>query len=142
MVFSPEAAPATQMDFMVWYAEQTKWTEGHTYNDPAITAPALQAWLLEMRQTFPDLNGDDATGDNDYETDYCIGRTVIYAAFAWSLAKEAYEMAKRLAQEHQVGFYAPSFEGPILRPQNGELKPLEESAPQNQEPRKPWWKVW
>jgi hypothetical protein len=144
MVFSPEAAPKTPTDFMAWYATQTEWTEGHSYDDPAITTPGLRAWLLEMVQTFPDMNGPDAMDDHtsDHETDYGIGRAVIYAAFSWSLAKEAYETAHRLAQKHQVGFYDPSFKGPILLPQNGEWKPMKEASPQHQVINKPWWKVW
>lgn len=32
MVFSPEAAPVTRADFMVWFKAQTEWTEEHTYD--------------------------------------------------------------------------------------------------------------
>ena len=142
MVFIPEAAPQTLAAFQAWYHAQTEWTEGHTYDDPAITAPALRAWLLEMRQTFPDLNGDEATGDNDYETDYSIGRVVIYAAFSWSLATEALETALRLAQKHQVGLFDPSFEAnTILLPADGTMHPLP-AVPPPQAQKKPWWKVW
>lgn len=110
MVFSPEAAPKTPTDFMAWYSAQTEWTEAHSYDDAAITTPGLRAWYLEMGQTFLDMNGPDATDDHtsEYETDYSIGRVVIYAAFSWSLTNEAYETAYRLAQKHQVGFYDPS----------------------------------
>lgn len=143
MVFNQEAAPKTRTDFMAWYAAQIEWTEEHTYDDPAITTPELRSWLLEMVQTFPDMNGPDATDDHrsEYETDYGIGRAVIYAGFSWSLAEEANETARRLAQKHQIGFYDPSFEGLVLLPRNGELKPMEDASPQNQEPKKPWWKL-
>lgn len=144
MVFSQEAAPKTKPEFMAWYDAQTEWAEGHTYNDPAITTPALQAWVLEMEQTFPNMNGPDATDDHTsaYETDYGIGRVVIYAAFSWSLTGEANETAHRLAQKHQVGFWDPSFEGPILLPENGELRPMAEVDKQNLDLKKPWWKLW
>ena len=46
---------------------------------------------------------------------------------SWSLTGEANETALRLAQKYQVGLYNPSFEGPILLPQNGELKPMEDA---------------
>lgn len=139
MVFSKEAAPTTKPEFMVWYAAQTEWAEEHGYNDPAITTLELRAWLLEMEQMFPDMNGPNATDDHTsaYETDYGIGRVVIYAAFSWSLTKEANETALRLAQKHQVGFYDPSFEGPILLPENGELRPIAEAD----KLRKPWWQL-
>jgi hypothetical protein len=38
-------------------------------------------------------------------TDYSIGRSVIYAAFAWSQAGAAFETMSRLADKHRVGFY-------------------------------------
>ncbi|TGD77679.1 hypothetical protein [Hymenobacter wooponensis] len=143
LVFSQEAAPKTKPEFMVWYESQTEWAEDHGYNDPAITTPELRAWLLDMEQVFPDLNGMHATDDhtNAYETDYSIGRVVIYAAFSWSLTGEANEMAHRLALKHQVGFYDPSFEGPVLLPVNGELKPMEEVYQQKSDRKRPWWKL-
>jgi hypothetical protein len=67
---------------------------------------------------------------------------VIYAAFSWSLAKEANERAHQLAQKHQVGLYDPSFESPILIPENGELRPMEEVDNQHVNVEKPWWKLW
>ena len=144
MVFNPEAAPQTRTDFQAWYDAQTNWAEGHGYDDPVVTTPQLRYWLLEMVQTFPDLNGVDTTDDHtsEHETDYSIGRAVIYAAFDWSLADEANETALRLAQKYQVGFYDPSYEGPVLLPHNGELKPMADAHPHNQDPKKPWWKVW
>jgi hypothetical protein len=144
MVFSNGAAPKTRAEFLVWYDTQTKWAEEHPYDDPAITTPELRSWLLEMEQTFPDMNGPNASHDHAsaYETDYSIGRVVIYAAFSWSLAKEANERAHRLAQKHQVGLYDPSFESPILLPENGELRPMEEIDNQHVNVEKPWWKLW
>jgi len=144
MVFSPAAAPKTKPEFMAWYGTQTEWAEGHSYNDPTMTTAALQAWLQEMEQTFPSMNSPDATDDHtsSHETDYSIGCVAIYAAFSWSLTEEANETARQLAQEHQVGFWDPSFEGPILLPKNGELRPLEEVDKPNTDTRKPWWKLW
>lgn len=139
LVFSKEAAPKTRPEFLAWYDSQTNWREAHSYNDPAITTPALRSWLLEMEQTFPDMNGPNATDDHtsEYETDYSIGREVIYAAFSWSLTGEANETARRLAQQHQVGFWDPSFEGSILLPEDGELRPMQEV-----DKKGPWWKLW
>ena len=51
------------------------------------------------------------------ETDYSIGHHVIYAAFSWSVADEAYEKMKELAQKHGVGFYDVSGDdGDIILP--------------------------
>jgi len=47
-----------------------------------------------MIESYPAMNGPYAKEedeDNDYVTDYCIGKDVIYAAFSWSLAEQAYE---------------------------------------------------
>lgn len=91
---------------MQWYTAQVDWTEEHAYDDPSVTTPALKAWLREMKQTFPDLNGPYVTDDNElYWADYAIGRQVIYIAFGWSVAGEAYEAVYRLAAKHQVGFF-------------------------------------
>ena len=139
MAFSPEAAPKTKPEFMAWYVTQTRWAEEHTYNDPAVATSALQAWLLEMEQTFPDMNGPKATDDHTsaYETDYSIGRVVIYAAFSWSLTEEANKTTHRLAHKHQVDFWDPSFEEPILLPRNGKLRTMEEVEKPNPDTGKP-----
>ena len=145
MVFSPTAAPKTKPEFMVWYETQTAWAEDHSYDDPAETTPALQAWLQEMERTFPDINGSSVTDEHasTYETDYSIGKVAIYAAFSWSLAREASETAQRLAQKHQVGFWDPSFEGPVLVPENGKLRAMDEVDKQTStNSPKPWWKLW
>lgn len=114
---------------MQWYTAQIEWTEEHAYDAPSVMSPALKSWLLEMRQTFPDLNGPDATADTElYWADYAIGKYVIYVAFGWSVAAEAYETAYRLAEKHQAGFFEVSNGMPpaIFLPQDGFLKPLPE----------------
>jgi len=57
MVFRKEAAPNTRAEFMKWYDRQTKWTEEHSYDDPANTSTDLRNWFMEMIQTFPAKNG-------------------------------------------------------------------------------------
>lgn len=48
---------------------------------------------------------------------YCIGRDVIYVAFAWSVADEAYKLMRSLAQKHNVGFFDVSTDnGDIILP--------------------------
>ena len=68
-------------------------------------------------------------------TDHCVGKDVIYSAFAWSCAEEAYPLMKALAQKHNVGFFDAS--GPdaeIIFPDGTSMK----QGGNN----KPWWKFW
>lgn len=119
MVFRKEAAPRNRTDFMKWYEEQTEWAEEHSYDDPTNTSTELQNWFMEMIQTFPALNGPFANDDdgNPNVADYCIGKDVIYVAFAWSLAEQAYEKMLALAEKHEVGFFDASGEnGDIFFP--------------------------
>jgi hypothetical protein len=130
MVFGADIAPRTRPEFMNWYHDQTQWSEGHSYDDPSITSDLLRSWLLEMIETYPAMNGPYAKEedeDSDFVTDYSIGRDFIYAAFSWSLAEQAYENMKALAEKHKVGFFdASADEGDILFPDNyGKHQPLE-----------------
>jgi hypothetical protein len=107
-VFEPSAPPPNHAGFLAWYKEQTKWHEGHRYDDPKITTPTLRDWFLEMIQTYPALNGpyaSEANVDNLKTTDYSIGRTMIYASFAWSEMKNARPAMFALAKKHRVGFF-------------------------------------
>jgi hypothetical protein len=104
---------------MRWYKNQTQWSEGHSYADPAVTTAALRAWFEEIRSEFPPLNGPMASDDcdNPKVTDHCIGRHVIYSAFRWPVAESAYLTVRELAMKHRVGFYDVSgAEGEILLP--------------------------
>ncbi|MYM67076.1 hypothetical protein GTP45_09570 [Pseudoduganella sp. FT55W] len=137
MVFEPSAAPRTRAEFMRWYQEQAEWSEDHSYDDPAVTSPALQNWFAEMIQYFPPLNGPLAVGDDRVDdltvTDHCIGRNVIYSAFRWDAANEAFDKMRELAIKHGVGFFhASDDEGEILFPGNGTLAKT----------HRPWWKIW
>jgi len=117
MVFRKESAPRTYAEFLDWYNKQTEWSEGHTYDDPAVTSPELRNWYMEMIRTFPAMNGPLASDDpdDDHVTDYSIGKDVIYAAFAWPLADEAYKVASQLAIKHSVGFFnASGDEGELI----------------------------
>ncbi|HEY2009761.1 MAG TPA: hypothetical protein VGH23_12270 [Rhizomicrobium sp.] len=107
-VFEPATPPPNHAGFLAWFKEQTKWREGHGYNDPNVTTPALHSWLLEMIKTFPALNGpyaSEANIDNLKTTDYSIGKTMIYATFAWSELDDARRTMFALAKKHRVGFF-------------------------------------
>ena len=121
MVFEACAAPSDRASFMDWYDEQTEWTEPHEYDDPKITSSALHDWFMEMITFFPVINGPYATDDFDHPnvTDYSIGKDVIYIAFSWSCAEEAYQKTRELAEKHKVGFFdVSSDQGEIVVPSN------------------------
>lgn len=126
MVFEKSKAPGTKKEFMSWYEKQVEWNEDHDYESIDVASPALQNWFMEMKDTFPPMNGDYAPEvelleeDENLEmhvTDYSIGREVIYAAFSWSVVDEAYELMRTLAQKHGVGFLdESSSDGDIILP--------------------------
>lgn len=135
MVFEPTVAPKGRKDFMRWYAQQTEWAEDHSYQDHKVSTEGLQAWFKEMIQHFPPMNGPLASDDVDDPkvTDHCIGKYVIYSAFVWSVAEEAYPKMRKLAIKHSVGFFDASAD-------NGEIFfPDSSSEPED---NKPWWKFW
>jgi hypothetical protein len=109
MVFDVQAAPRDRPGFLAWWGWQSRWCEGHGYDDPAVTAPALRAWFLEMIQHYPPMNGplapQEDPDDDTLLTDYAVGRSVIYGAFAWSQAQAAREKALSLAGRHGVGVF-------------------------------------
>lgn len=135
MVFEPSAAPKSREEFMVWYAQQIKWSEDHNYQDHTVASVALQNWFKEMIEYFPPMNGPLAPDDVDDPkvTDHCIGKNVIYSAFAWSVADDAYPAMRDLAIKHSVGFFDVSAD-------NGEI--LFPVAAPNEKMHKPWWKLW
>ncbi len=109
MVFESNAAPTSHAQFMDWYEQQTQWAEGHGYDDPTVSTAKLRAWFMEIIQSFPPLNGplsqDDLPEDEASATDYSVGKSVIYCAFAWPKAELAYDTVFDLAQKHGVGFF-------------------------------------
>jgi hypothetical protein len=138
LVFRTEAAPRDPDAFLDWCNEQTKWTEGHSYDDPAVTSPELRSWFLEMIETFPAMNGPYAIGeektDEDNVTDYSIGKDIIYAGFGWDQTEEATEMVWNLALKYEVGYYDLSGN------KNGIVFPDElELAGKLDLSRKKWW---
>jgi hypothetical protein len=137
MVFEPSVAPRERSAFLEWYRNQTQWSEEHGYNNPSVASPALQQWFHEMIQYYPPLNGPLASDDvdNPTVTDHCVGRHVIYSAFAWSCAVDAYRTMKLLAAKHGVGFFdVSSNEMDIFFP--GDFDKPAQRVPN------PWWRFW
>lgn len=115
MVFDIASAPDNKEDFMLWYDRQTRWEEDHSYHDPVNTSEPLKKWFMEMQQHFLPLNGPYSKPDidNDTVTDYTIGNHVIYAAFRFSVAEEAYNQMFANAKKYHVGFFDASGSGDI-----------------------------
>ncbi|WP_338751390.1 hypothetical protein [Bacillus sp. FJAT-52991] len=125
MVFEVKDAPTNKKAFMEWYDQQTEWTENHNYDDPAVTSEALRNWYMDMIKVYAPMNGPYALSEEDFDnlgdkevyvTDYSVGRSVIYAAFAWSLADQVYNQFRELALKHKVGFFDASGDGDIILP--------------------------
>lgn len=110
VVFDAEVAPRDRDGFMSWYAEQTQWDESHGHHDPQFAMPGLRDWFLEMIQQFPAMNGPYASQDDDDPkvSDYAIGRSLIYIAFAWSQAEAACLATFEMAEKHKLGFFNAS----------------------------------
>lgn len=165
MVFEASAAPRGRAEFEVWYSAQTEWTEPHDYSDPNVTSPALRKWYEAITQTFPNMNSSELAEedfDSAHPSDYSIGKNVIYVAFAWTQAENAYSLVRQLAVECAVGFYDVSddqggqeiyFPGDELRPaSNGQWrqvaadfrtgdvgKYIPNDFPQDEPPKRRWF---
>ncbi|WP_449603106.1 hypothetical protein [Paenibacillus sp. Marseille-Q9583] len=124
MAFETSKAPQERAAFMKWYEQQVQWSEDHAYNDPSVLSEALQRFYSELSEQFPNMNVEDEifeameeAGTDNRLTDYSLGTSVIYAAFAYSVAEEAYTAMRELAIKHKVGFFdVSSNEGHIIFP--------------------------
>lgn len=139
MVFNPAVAPKNQAAFLYWYKEQAKWMENHDYYDPKVCTEGLSNWFMEIKESFPPMNGPfalEVPNDENAPADYSIGKDVIYVAFGWIFADQAYPLVKNLAAKHQVGFFDTSGNSDIFFPDGaGQLVSILEQI-------KPWWKFW
>lgn len=113
-VFDPKPELRDRASFMSWYDARTAWADGLDYNEPLNASLALQAWFREMTETFPPLNGRLRPPDfasSEWTADYSIARDLICVAFPSSKGGPAYEMTRRLAATHRVGFFDASGDG-------------------------------
>ena len=120
MVFDPKAPPSDRAGFMAWFGKQTRWETAYDYNDPTNCLSNPAAWFFDIRQEFPALNGPfaDFSGDGSKFADYSIGKSFIYACFAWTEATNAHRLAFDLAKKHSVGFFNVSEkDGEVWAPQ-------------------------
>ena len=144
LVFDPAAAPRDRTQFMRWWEAQSQWGEEHGYKDPRFCSSALQNWYRAITATFPNLNGPDVSDDDigSRHTDYSLGSSVVYAAFAWTEAETAYPLVRELAVEHGVGFYDASGDegdGEIYFRSGDVSKYVPENFPQNEPPKRRWF---
>ncbi|MCL2823591.1 MAG: hypothetical protein FWD57_06340, partial [Polyangiaceae bacterium] len=56
-VFEISKAPTTKEAFMEWYSTQADEEEEHDYYSIAVASPKLRNWFMEMKETFPPMNG-------------------------------------------------------------------------------------
>lgn len=117
LAFDPAAT--SDEDFPQWWAQQSEWGESHGYDDASMTTPALAAFYAELVQTFPDLNGSGAANPTNSArvTDYSIGTSLVYAAFACSQAEAARAAFLEAAQRHGVAVALVSDDDSIIRPE-------------------------
>jgi len=104
--FDLDSTPADDAALLEWYAQQAEWGEPHSYSDASVTTPALSAFYRDLITTHPPLNGPEAPGFEDYivdSADYCIGHTIVYVCFGWSVATRARDAFLRLGAKHRVG---------------------------------------
>ena len=69
MVFEKSRAPETQKEFILWYEQQTEWSEDHDYQTIEETSLTLQNWFMEMIRTFPPMNGEFAPDEAQFDED-------------------------------------------------------------------------
>lgn len=123
LAFDPDSV--TDAEFPAWWEKQVEWSEGHSYDDASVTTPSLRAFYRELIQTFPPMNGRDCPTDEEIDadpdledrlTDYSLGTSVVYGAFAWSQDSTARSLFTSLAAKHGVAVALVSDGGAILRP--------------------------
>ena len=122
-VYSKKAAPKTKSDFHQWYEKILEWdNDGCSYDDIAVCSIEMQQWYKYMLTHFPAMNGRDSESsieefskangieyDEAFEmtADYSISPDLIYVAFGFSQAEEAYSVVLAKAKELGLGFYDP-----------------------------------
>ena len=136
-VVDPRPELRDRPTFMAWYDAGIEWADWLDYNDPSNASPALQHWFREMISTFPPMNGPLRPvdfADDEWTADYSIARDLIVIAFPSSKGKHAYEVTRRLAGKHRVGFFDASGNAGAWFPGAGETLELAHASDPNQTP--------
>lgn len=113
MVFDKASVPRHKEDFMRWYDIQTEWSEEQNYSDISITTDKLRLWYYDIIDSFAPLEEYSHESEilhSKHSAEYVIGENIIYCAFDWSDAQEAYAICLMLAEKHELGFFDVSSE--------------------------------
>jgi hypothetical protein len=109
-VFDPREDLRDPAAFSRWYRTCTKWKGEVHFDEAPKSTPSLQAWLKEMLETYPPMNGPQRPSFEDAErwdraADYAITADLIFVAFPSARVGSVYDNAHRLAAKYGVGFY-------------------------------------
>lgn len=111
LIFKGEDAPRDKNEFKKWYEELVDWKSEYDYHDYKQSDEAIQAFFLELIETFPPMNGPlalESMEEDSYATDYSIGENFIYCGFSWLVFDTAGDIVKSLAKKHHLGFFGIS----------------------------------
>lgn len=121
-IFNKKKAPRRKEDFIKWYERIMEWNGDSNFDDITVASKELQEWYSFMLKHFPAMNGRDAeesqhcyakakgvdVGDViDDSADYAIDSNLIYVAFGYTQAEDAYRLAFGKAKELGLGFFDP-----------------------------------
>lgn len=107
-----------------WFAEMIETFPPMDGSFPLIREEELEEIDKELDIIEEELYKNEEEPDDDYDddierslTDYSIDESAIYVSFVWSIAQKAYNIARKLAIKHGVGFFdASGDEGHIILP--------------------------
>ena len=112
-VYDKEKAPEEKDERNAWLRQQEKEEKEYGIGEIEEAAPDLQAWFMEMIRNFPPRKGRFSPKEEDLRedpalklhlTDYYIGKNTIRASFQMESAKQAWDVAEKLAMVYDVGF--------------------------------------
>lgn len=112
-VYDKENAPKEKKAIDIWLKELEKEEKEYGIGEIEEAGTDLQAWFLEMIRNFPPRRGrfspkeDEVMNDPALRlhlTDYYIGKNMIRASFQQEAAKQAWDVAEKLAMVYDVGF--------------------------------------
>ena len=112
LAFDIGVAPNNRKEFLEWKEQQMEWKEEHDYNNINISSNNLKNWYMDIINKFPPIIEDlenydeefEKNENNEYLTEYSIGKNIIYSIFNWRKAEEAFELIKILSEKHKIGF--------------------------------------
>ena len=113
-VFERKETIKTSLDVFFYLETFTEYKEEKDYHSLLGCSDCITNWAKKMFEKFPPMNGEYAPPDEiayaseeseNHLTDYSLGKHGVYCAFSYSVAEEALEYIKSIADEYKVGFY-------------------------------------